>query len=202
MQSDDDDASARRSRRQEAVRRAIVREVQEGDLRKRGQGNTEHADSPVSQPQVHSYVHVQVGSDQPTPVDLSVSRPRPPPAETSLPSVPSGLSGRPSSSSQSAAVVPPPPPPPCPANIRSDSQGYGQGLSPKEVRDTSTQTDPLTGLSLTELCELQVVTTSSRSPGAVHIFPTCHALRNSPSRQNRMFCRYCLQALREGRNLG
>ena len=203
MQSgDDDDAGARRSRRQEAVRRAIVREVQEGDLRKRGQGNAEHADSPVSQPQVHSYVHVQVGGDQPTPVDLSVSGPRPPPAETSLPPVPSGLSGRPSSSSRSAAVVPPPPPPPCPANIRSDSQGYGQGSSPKEVRDMSTQTDPVTGLSLTELCELQVTTTSSRSPGAVHIFPTCNALRNSPSRQNRMFCRYCLQALREGRNLG
>ena len=196
IHADDEGQQARRNKRQEAVRKAIEREVQEGDIRRRAFNSAEGGDS---SPRVHSYVHVQVGADS-----LTSREPPPPPPEApsrdGFRSSSHGVTGGTAPSSQ--APSPPPPPPYRPASPQSDSQVQGQGKGMRSVVETSTQTEPDSGLTFTELCELHVVTTSSRSPGALHLFPTCHALRNVTSTQDRMFCRYCLQAVREGRRRG
>ena len=196
IHADDEGQQARRNKRQEAVRKAIEREVQEGDIRRRAFNSAEGGDS---SPRVHSYVHVQVGADS-----LTSREPPPPPPEApsrdGFRSSSHGVTGGAAPSSQ--APSPPPPPPYRPASPQSDSQVQGQGKGMRSVVETSTQTEPDSGLTFTELCELHVVTTSSRSPGALHLFPTCHALRNVTSTQDRMFCRYCLQAVREGRRRG
>ena len=59
-------------------------------------------------------------------------------------------------------------------------------------REVSVQTDPLGGLTHPEMCELEMITSTARTPGAVHIFPNCHALRGVTTNR-RQFCRYCLQ---------
>lgn len=201
---DDDEASARRSRRQEAVRRAIERELPGEGLRCRtSKGEREAA--------VSSYVHVRVGSEPP--VVQSTSRqsqdtkcypPDPPPyppglRETSLettgPQHPTGFTD--ASSSDTIPV-----PPPCPDPIRGarpDFQVQGYKGVTRSMRDASTQTSRERGLDFQELCELQVITTTGRGPGAMHLFPSCHTLRSSTGTHRRMFCRYCLQAARDNR---
>ena len=94
-------------------------------------------------------------------------------------------------SASSPAVVPPPPPPPVP--VGKDREV----LSSRNTRTISTQTDGPRGLTEQQLCELEVLTTASKTPGALHIFPDCHALRNVTSTNRRMFCRYCLMNLRQ-----
>ena len=202
---DQDEARDRRSRRQEAVRRAIAREITEGERHHCSVGGPEATESP-SRPQVHSYVHVQVGSEGVTQAESQVPTPNPPcprgqPSNFHQPNLRStGLSEQASSSSE---AIPPPPPPYPPSNLRPDfpmnDGGSKLDPEPKVLTDASTQTDQQSGLSFTELCELHVITTTSKTAGAVHFFPTCHALRNTVSTQDRMFCRYCLQAVKEGR---
>ena len=100
----------------------------------------------------------------------------------------------------------PPSPPPLPPPIDSapDSRftskkvevGSREGRFP--TREVGTQTDFYQGLSYTQMCDLHLLTTSSRSSGAIHIFPNCHALRNVAGVQDRMFCRYCITEARQG----
>lgn len=61
-------------------------------------------------------------------------------------------------------------------------------------REIAVQTDFPRGLTYEEMCSVHLVTTTSRTPGAVHLFPECHALRGVTSTNRRMFCRYCLTA--------
>ncbi|CAE7819778.1 GIP [Symbiodinium sp. CCMP2592] len=61
-------------------------------------------------------------------------------------------------------------------------------------REIGTQTDFPPGLTHMQMRDIQMITTSSRTPGAVHLFPECQALRGTSSLNRRMFCRYCLTA--------
>ena len=67
------------------------------------------------------------------------------------------------------------------------------------LTDASTQTNFDRGFTFEDLCG-HMITTSNRTPGALHLFRSCYALRNSAGVQDRMLCRYGLQAVREGRN--
>ena len=209
VMTDEDGVLDRRGRRQQAVRRAIEREVQDEGLRqRRPMEEREHGTSGLS-----SYVHVTVDApasssrsvpDPPVASPINATPPPPPP----LPGLGSG-----------GPSVREPPPSPCPSSINQPlstahgstssppvpnhglqrlSQSELQGARPGVRRDASTQTDRERGFDFQELCELHVITTTGRGPGALHLFPGCHALRNSTTHQ-RMFCRYCLQAARDAR---
>ncbi|CAE7242537.1 GIP [Symbiodinium sp. CCMP2592] len=82
---------------------------------------------------------------------------------------------------------------------RSFLPSSGSERTEQVKKDASTQTTFDRGFNFEELCELHMITTSSRTPGALHLFRSCQALRNSTGVQDRMLCRYCLQALRDGR---
>ena len=169
----------RRSRRQEAVRRAIASETE--GLRRRREAALE-VPGPSEAP-VHSYVHVQVEAPRPPP---------PPPLDQG------SLLRRSQDSSIGFQDNPSPPirdhpstvlsnlPPPPPLQPR----GSGEVLPTR--REIATQTDERRGISYEELQELQVLTSTSRTPGVVHLFPGCHALRGVNTNR-RSFCRYCLQ---------
>ena len=191
--TDEDLHNARRGRRQNAVRRAIERELQGEGVRQRviSQGTAEQPDEgSTAEPRVSSYVHVQVDSAPQRPVDFQ------PPMPTFVSSPPSvgllstGL-GRATSSLSSTH-----PEPDETVRARPDSGG-GLGETRGVTRDASTQTAEHPGFNFQELCELHVTTSTGRGPGALHLFPNCHALRNVSSTHQRMFCRYCLQAARE-----
>ena len=205
---EDDEAIARRSRRQETVRRAIQREVQEEGLRRRAP--QAESQDPAIDPRVHSYVHVQVDtthagrsqeSETPKPPSCASIDPPPPPARPSrlssveAPSAPVGLLGASSSSSRDYPTPPPPPP----SYLRAQSELPTEMCKGERVvkSDASTQTSREKFFSVQELCDLQVTTSSGRGTGALHLFPECHALRNVASTHQRMFCRYCLQAARQ-----
>ena len=198
VSADDDDRQARRERRQESVRRAIAREVEDDGLRRRSTpaSTIEHPQpTPLSMP----YVRVQVET-QPllTAPDLPPPPPPMPPDDPITAStVPSGglysdglretASAGTSSQLPSTALgiqfsIP-----------GSSVEGRGQAR-----RDASTQTTFERGLEFHQLCDLHMITTSSRTPGALHLFRNCQALRNTTAVQDRMFCRYCLQAFRDG----
>ena len=202
--TDGDEVSHRRERRQQAVRRAIEREVQEDGLRHRGQGSV----STYGSPSLSSHVHVTLdhpvssipGPQEPPWTSTRVASPPPPPPRlgsggSSSREPPTSFRDKPASSS--SAAVPPPPPIPDHGIQRlcsPERKGFGQ----RPQRDASTQTTRERGFDFQELCELHVLTTTGRGPGAVHLFPGCHALRHSTTHQ-RMFCRYCLQAARDAR---
>ncbi|CAE7817431.1 GIP [Symbiodinium sp. CCMP2592] len=190
--------STGRERRQEQVRRVIARELEEEGLRQRGIGSREvesrqppHAEA--------SYVRVEVETRPQLPA-LDLPPPPPPLPSSSSVSIPTdttygfhGLSGFP-------AVEPPPAPFPAFLETRSSVPNSGLEKEVKTAKDASTQTTFDQGFTFSELCELHVMTTASRSPGALHLFRSCQALRNTTSVQDRMICRYCLQALRDGRD--
>ena len=176
LRAEADNQKDRRMRRQEAVRRAIVNET-EGlcGVREVGSGSAE-----IEVP-IQSYVHVQVEAPRP-----------PPPRIEHTGSVDFSAS---SSTGQTIEVTPPPhhppsssstvPPPPRPVRPRVED-------SPTR-REVAVQTVERRGLSLEEMQEIQVHTSSSRTPGVVHLFPECQALRGVHTHR-RQFCRYCLQA--------
>ena len=200
-ENDDDDTDghrARRGRRQDAVRRAIERELGGEGLRQRGSTSGTSGLQPEASsgdPRFTSYVHVQLDSNPPhRPMDfeppmLTFAASRGPQASSEI-----GFGG-----AQPSSSIPVPVDLPATQTSRPQADPSSSGFSqPRRVMsDASTQTVERS-LTIQELCELQVVTTTGRGPGALHLFPNCHALRNVPSTHQRMFCRYCLQAAREG----
>ena len=206
--SDDDDPATRRSRRQSLVRRAIEREVHDEGLRQRT-SRVEH-ETTTPDPVVHSHIHVQVGTT-PTLSEPGQRPPRPPsPPAEEIPVSPLGLRENPtiassapvgflgaSSSTSMAHPVPPPPPADSP-RTRPQFPVEGSKRSQVVLSDASTQTSQEKFFSVQELCELQVTTSSGRGTGALHLFPDCHSLRNVAGTNRRTFCRYCLQAARQG----
>ena len=172
VQDEGDEQRLRREKRQEAVRRVIERESE--GIRRRLRPDQDEVQPPI--------VNVQV--------------------TTSLPS------------SSNADPVPPPPPPPVASLLREVGGPSGLGLSSKEEpygaissgsrsvcssetrRDCATQTEGPQGLTFDQMCGLEMITTTSKTPGALHIFPECHALRNVTGTNRRMICKYCIQSLR------
>ncbi|CAE7676033.1 GIP [Symbiodinium sp. CCMP2456] len=206
-EEDNTPVSSRRARRQDAVRRAIDREVP--GLRRR---NVDESSSSSAVPEAPPSPLVYVDA-RPTAPEIRES-----PRYSVLASTPNY-----------GALVPPPPPPQAPgfkAPSSAPRHGFtapsvtshlgfqepsgsvslegpasrlsvphrGLGVDSPSTREIAVQTEESRGLSHEELGRLQVVTTSSRTPGAVHLFPTCHALRGVAQTQRRTFCRYCLQA--------
>ena len=170
---EDDDTRTRRARRQDAVRRAILSEAE--GLRRRYGHNDDDDDgeetfvpSPPPPPQP-SRDHQ--GSPGRTGLDLS-STARSSSYQTSSQGV--GLARGPAS------------PPPL-------SQGRERLVVQGEKREVGTQTEEPRGVTYEELHRLQVVTSTSRTPGVVHLFPGCHTLRGVTTNR-RQFCRVCLQA--------
>ena len=173
---DDEEQRARRGRRQEAVKRAIEKES-EGLRRRLNRDEGVDVSSPL--------VNVQVSTAGPS------------------------------------SLVPPPPPPPIPpdsliergiglsshATSRSDTSSSsavdgGYVSSSGTRREIAVQTESPKGLTYEEMCRLEMITSSSKIPGALHIFPECHALRNVASVNRRMICKYCLQSLRHRESSG
>ena len=188
MSADDTEHQLRKSRRHEAVRRAVEREL-DGGLRQRSSIATpsepERSASPQPPPavQASSHVHLHMSAAAPTegaPSHEVLSPPRPNRHWTLA------------SSSTEIPRIPPPPPLPV---VEADRGRFVR--ESQTLRDTATQTDFPVGLSHVQLCEFEMITTNSRTPGALHLFPQCHALRNVAGTSRRMICRYCLQTLRE-----
>ena len=192
ISADDDEARARRQRRQEAVRRAIDHETDDGGLRRRrGAGEGPDDTRPVHVP--NPVIQVNVGEPRASRPD---ERPPPIPRFISSPLEPTGYSA--SSSDPRASWTSPITPTTLPTrvfdgpnDVSASAQGLGSALTRREI---AVQTDFLRGLTHEEMCNLQVVTSSSRTPGAVHLFPECHALRGVTSTSRRTFCRYCVNA--------
>ena len=191
---EDEQRQVRRGRRQETVRRAIAKELDGEGLRQRAVAGEGH--EPLRVPDA-PFLRVQVEAQHfPSALDLP---PPPPPDHLSMNSPdpvhhvnppPTPYPGA-SASSSSSVMIPEIRPPIPDSGLRGSFEGK---------RDASTQTTFDRGFTFEELCELHVITTSSRTPGALHFFRSCQALRNTTVVQDRMFCRYCLQALRDGRN--
>ena len=191
----DDGDQIRRERRQEAVRRAIERET--GSLRqRRAEGNVAvEAAAPMTGEVPCTSLGISVN------VTTPAQDPQHPPQPSSSISSDFGL-------------------PDLASSYRNPRPGLGQqetyhassspGLSTDFDRmpetamrnsltqDVGVQTDFHRGLSYEQMCEAHLLTTSSRTPSAIHLFRECHALRNVTSVQDRMFCRYCLTAARQG----
>ena len=221
---DEDDAQQhRRERRQESVRKAIERELQGEGLRNRGSRSQEAPSTASCAP----YVRVQVEASQGAALDF-VPPPPPYLSEATVPrqfSPADGLRDTSTSLIPTSSERPHPPsdgfripatpltdelpdlPTWEPGPAASSSLPSGpQSVLPSRVseriirdtRDESTQTICDRGLDFQQLCELHFITTSSRTPGALHFFRNCHALRSTTAVQDRMICRYCLQAFRAG----
>ena len=177
---DNDEHRLKRERRQEAVRRVIERESE--GLRRRLKNEEDDLTAPI--------VNVQVTTSVPT---SSVPDPAPPPPPPFVPP-PCGLTN-------SGGLGLPPEGEGLSASTSScSSKGVATGSVRR--RDCATQTDGSQGLTYEQMCGLETITTSSRTPGALHIFPECHALRNVTSTNRRMFCRYCIQSLRHQNRVG
>ena len=189
VQLSDDETRQRRERREQAVRQVVEREAEEG-LRRRSQpsaSSTAPDEVPIPSflergSHATSHVHVHLSPSTSSPVVRQQDSP-------------SNLDLRNwnfASNASSPTPVPPPPPPIPVPEVQDRTVRNSQNR-----RSVATQTSGPTGLSDQQLCELEVITTTSRSPGALHIFPDCHALRNTTSTNRRMFCRYCLLNLRQ-----
>ena len=181
LRGDEDEHNERRIRRQEAVRRAIVSETE--GLRRRRTATTDVDSS--SEPPVHSYVHVQVEAPRPPPpppLTIGHSCDLNPGLSTGFMDIQPPTA---SSSTHRSSTKPAPPPP---------VQFSGEGLESPARREVATQTEERRGISYEELQELQVLTSTSRTPGVVHLFPGCQALRGV-STHRRTFCRYCLHGV-------
>ena len=183
VRTDDDEGQrSRRQRRQDAVRRAIVQEASESELRQRRE-----YDTPSSSSQQAPLIQVQVNTTE--------SSPRNPPP---LPRFPSSVGTRKprdpevlqeSEDNHSRAELGDRQPTlstyPLTSTTRTgrivqDTPSLVPGFegsrsdSVPRTREVSVQTDFPRGLTYQEMQALQVTTTNSRSPGAVHLFPECH----------------------------
>ncbi|CAE7265360.1 unnamed protein product [Symbiodinium microadriaticum] len=177
---------SRRTRRQQAVRRALERETRESSDRAAPSSTEEATVDPVSAPSRPStapHVHLHVTA----PVASRSENP-----STSSTSAPAWTSVRP-------PTPPIPDPPPPPPGTRRVSEGQRGARNSREV---GVQTSGPPGLSDAQLCEMELITSSARTPGVLHIFPNCHVLRTVQGTHRRTFCRYCLWTLRQQGNPG
>ena len=168
----------------------MERELGEGLRQRSGvEGSSESETLAILPPtpgvQAPSHIHLHVSSPPRTEHRTSTEASS---SSTSLPSRP-WISN---SSFGGPSAIPPPPPLPAP-EVRRDVVTR----SPRASREVGVQTQPHGGLTEAQLAEIEIITTNARTPGALHLFPHCHALRNVAGTNRRMFCRYCLQALRE-----
>lgn len=178
VKDEGDEGRLRKGRRQEAIRRAIERETE--GLRRRSQGS----DSPVG-------IRPRSLSPSRALVDVSVN-----------------LETRASSSSENPILPPPvrsgispPPPPPISHWSRLEAshvQVPTVTQTSSATREVGTQTDFYHGLTYQQMCDMNLLTTNGNRPSAVHLFPNCHALRNTTSVQTRRFCTYCVTGARQG----
>ena len=191
--SADDAQRFKRERRQEAVRRALEKETTEGLRRRNLAASSEEADEPSTPPCVtggassSSHVHVHVTPSGVAP-STAGSVPPPPP---SLPPTSPRVWTFPASSTY-APVPPPPPSSDTHADVRNRSEA-----DHRTSREVAVQTSGPTGLTDQELCEIELTTSSARTPGVLHIFPECHVLRTVSNTHRRTICRYCLMTLRQ-----
>ena len=64
-----------------------------------------------------------------------------------------------------------------PARIPMLMLGIRSEADHRTSREVAVQTSGPTGLTDQELCEIELTTSSARTPGVLHIFPECHVLR-------------------------
>ena len=170
----------RRTRRQQAVRRALERETQVSSDQDT-QGAAEEMSASAPGPNSSSSSHVHVHMTTPNPCRFSE------PTSSSPSAPPTWTLVRP-------PTPPIPEPPPPPPEVEGDSKRTGRSVS---SRDVGVQTSGPTGLSDAQLCEIELIPSSARTPGVIHIFPNCHVLRTVQGTHRRTFCRYCLWTLRQ-----
>ena len=172
------------------MRRALLRETSDhprtSDQDEDQSGSMLPAPPPAPTTQASSHVHLHVNAPPSPPFGFTNAQSSP-----SRPNVTWNYA-RPGHASSSND---PPPPPPLPSEeVRS--RGLG-GENSRNVCEVGVQTDGATGLTDQQLCEIEIITSSARTPGVLHIFPDCHALRSVSSTNRRTFCRYCLMTLRQ-----
>ena len=180
---------SRRSRRQETIRRALEREAGEGLRPRRGSQGTHDDDEDLP---------VATSGGAPASSQVHVHVTTPPVSETRA-------SEASSSSRQSrlhqptwTLVRPPTPPiPEPPPYPPGETEGVQGRVIVQRSREIGVQTDGPQGLSDVQLCEMEVITSSARTPGVIHLFPECHVLRTVSNTHRRTFCRYCLMTLRQ-----
>ena len=178
------EGETRRSRRQEAIRRAIEREAEngapEGVTEDAGFEGDRESSVPLPSPPASQQVTVHINTPPIAEAASSSSSHHRPTWTLVRPPTP---------------PIPDPPPPPPGTQVRYSrvhNQGTFQGS-----REVGVQTDGPPGLSDVQLCELEMITSSARTPGVMHLFPDCHVLRTVPHTHRRTFCRYCLMTLRQ-----
>ena len=181
MIREDDSNRERRTKRQEAVRRAIEREA--GELRHRGESRKDQEetrfplerDVPVTTLDVSVNLHSNARSERAS-------------SSSSIPEFVQGIQPTGSSSGPSHYHF-------HGDTLRAPLVGTSTSSTRHEV---GTQTEFYQGLTYQQMCDVNLLTTSGRSASAVHLFPNCQALRNTTSVQNRSFCRYCILSARQG----
>ena len=214
-----DEDQVRRSRRQEAVRRAIEREA--GELRFRGSSlqPSEEVSLPTEREVPRTSLDVSVNLTAPAPFSGGVTTSQhfdkpvrgSPTSSGAFPTSSADQSSSsaelPSSSADQSSSVAGLPSSSTDLRIGSSvpvgatSSNLPSGNCKEQVltqREAGTQTDFYRGLTYEQMCEIDLLTTSGRTPSAVHLFPNCHALRNVTSVQRRAFCRYCITQARQG----
>ena len=214
-----DEDQVRRSRRQEAVRRAIEREA--GELRFRGSSSqpSEEVLLPTEREVPRTSLDVSVNLTAPAPISGGITTSHQldrsarglPTSSGVFPSSsadqPSSFASHPSSSADQPSSFASHPSSSTDLRLGSSvSVGatpliFPSGTSNEQIptqREIGTQTDFYQGLTYQQMCEIDLLTTSGRTPSAVHLFPNCHALRNVTSVQRRAFCRYCITQARQG----
>ena len=196
----DNEDQMRRARRQDAVRRAIERETGEIRLRRsssQSMGETQ-LPSEFDVPRTTLDVSVNLNAPQPT---TEV-----PPDSQAVARFMQGLQPAEPSQAQSAPPSKAQPAQPTHFRFSQSSSGASSSMTPGNTvqvnpttqSDVGTQTEFYQGLTYQQMCDVDLLTTSGRTPSAVHLFPDCHALRNVTSIQRRSFCRYCVTRARQG----
>ena len=180
----------RRRRRQEAIRRAIDQEAEIHEIRRRQPSEVDVPD-PVASGSPVIQVNIEGSSQR---VSTSPPIPR---FNTSAPGFAEQETfGRQDQATSSAY------PPAEPSVLSTSTPSFPErsrtsarvNVTEPAKREVSVQTDFPRGLTHEEMRTLQLTTTNSRTPGVVHLFPDCHALRGVSSVNRRSFCRYCVNA--------
>ena len=175
----------RKTRRQEAIRRALEKEAEDElrHRRDRGGGEENPPAAPTATP-VSSQVHVHVSTP---PVSAPCAQGASSSSSSTQPHQPTWTLVRP----------PTPPIPEPPPYLPGETRRGQVRANIQGSREIGVQTDGPQGLSDVQLCEIELITSSARTPGVLHIFPDCHVLRTVQSTHRRTFCRYCLMTLRQ-----
>ena len=193
VRSEDDDQHQRRHRRQEAIRRALEKETAERLQPESAMDLTTgvHINPPPQPPpavQASSHVHLHL-----SPTSRSSYDPNPP----SSPAPPHSRQLLWTSGDVPRRATSPDPPPPPPHPSVTEGTRTKRAVGSQSVVEVGVQTTGHQGLTDEQLSEIEVTTSSARTPGVLHIFPDCHVLRTVSNTHRRSFCRYCLMTLRQ-----